>query len=235
MGVVELHFPSDALGRVVTYSAIVPDRGEGPFSVLYQLHGASDDHRAWIERGNLVRHVDGMPLIVVLPDGALSYWANVHPLMRYEDFLVEDLAQHVRRTFRVRDEPAAIGGLSMGGYGALRLALRHPGRFASVAAHSSRIPLREELATLPWSRGVDPDELDLLALADRIDPATVPKLHLDCGLDDHRLEDSRRLVAILARRGVAHHYREHPGAHDWPYWDAHVGEALAHHARALRL
>jgi S-formylglutathione hydrolase FrmB len=142
----------------------------------------------------------------------------------------------VRRTFPIAAGPSAIGGLSMGGYGALRLALRHPARFASVTAHSTRAPTRAELATLPWSSGCDADLLDLetiAARAARAAPAAgerLPPIALDCGVDDRLLGDSRRVHACLDRLGIAHAYEEHAGTHDWAYWEARLPAALAFHA-----
>ena len=123
---------------------------------------------------------------------------------------------------RVRDGAAAIGGLSMGGYGAIRLGLRHPDRYRSIFAHSSRLP-------------VSGDEYDVEVVAARIDRARMPALAFDCGVDDHLIEDSRRLHARLEALGLPHRYQEHPGAHTWEYWDTHVREAVAHHVRVLGL
>ena len=125
----------------------------------------------------------------------------------------------------------------MGGYGAIRLGLTHPQRFASVYAHSSRLPARGELPSLAWARGQDPDALDVDGLAARAAAAgtPLPRLAFDCGTEDHLLADSRRFHALLDARGVAHRYAEHPGAHTWDYWDAHIPEALAFHAAALGL
>ena len=129
---VECHAP--ALDRAVTYTALVPEAGTPPFAVLYQLHGASDDHRAWLYKSNLLRHVDGLPLIVVLPSGENSYYVDA-----WEKLVVDDLPAHVSRTFRVREGRAAIGGLSMGGFGAIRLGLKYADRYASIYAHSSKL------------------------------------------------------------------------------------------------
>jgi putative tributyrin esterase len=233
---VEMH--SASLDRTVTYTALVPTVGEPPFAVLYQLHGASDDHRAWLYKSNLLRYVDGLPLMVVLPSGENSYYVDVPPQRAFEQLVVHDIPAHVLRTFRVREGKAAIGGLSMGGYGAIRLGLKHPDRYASIFAHSSRLPARRELATLVWTRGLDEaelDELDVDALAGRIDRATMPALAFDCGVEDHLIGDSRRFHARLEALGVPHRYEEHAGAHTWDYWDRHVPAAIAHHARVLGL
>jgi putative tributyrin esterase len=244
--IAEINFDSPALGRRASYMAILPGTGpgagSGPFHLLYQLHGRSDDHRAWIERSNLARHVDGLPMIVVVPNGEVSFWANLNPLLRMEDFLLEDLDEHVRRTFRVREGKCAVGGLSMGGYGALRLALRHPDRFASTWAHSSRIPTRKDIEEEFWFADVvakgEQDEIDLETVLDRaldrVGVAGLPKIGMDCGTDDHLLENSRRFRAALDRRKVPHRYAEHPGAHTWDYWDLHVKTALRYHLEALQ-
>ena len=212
---VELH--SRALARGTTYTAFVPEVGEPPFAVLYQLHGASDDHRAWLYKSNLLRYVEGLPLVVVMPSGENSYYVDA-----WERLVVEDLPAHVARTFRVRDGRAAIGGLSMGGYGAIRLGLKHAERFASIFAHSSRLPV-----------GGEDHDVDVLAA--RVDRATMPALAFDCGTEDHLLADSRRFHARLEALGLPHVYREHAGAHTWDYWDAHVRDAIAWHVQALQL
>jgi S-formylglutathione hydrolase FrmB len=215
--VVTVEFESRALARAVSYTAFVPPSGTPPYAVLYQLHGASDDHRAWLYKSNLLRYVEGLPLVVVMPSGENSYYVDA-----WERLVVDDLAANVAQTFRVRDGGAAIGGLSMGGYGAIRLGLRHPDRYRSIFAHSSRLP-------------VSGDDYDVEVVAARLERARMPALAFDCGVDDHLIEDSRRLHARLEALGLPHRYQEHPGAHTWEYWDTHVREAIAHHVRALGL
>ncbi|HZS36184.1 MAG TPA: alpha/beta hydrolase-fold protein [Polyangia bacterium] len=228
--VVTVEMQSAALDRHVSYTAVVPDAGEPPFAVLYQLHGYTDDHRAWLHRANLLRHLARWPLVAILPSGENSYYTGA-----IETFVMRDLPAHVRRTFNVRDGKAAIGGLSMGGYGAIRLGLKYPDRFASIVAHSSRLPARDELPSLNWTRGLPLDDLDVDALASRAAARPLPRLAFDCGTEDHLLADSRRFHALLTQRNVAHDYAEHPGAHTWDYWDAHVPRALELHAAALGL
>lgn len=212
---VECHAPS--LDRAVTYTALIPESGTPPFAVLYQLHGASDDHRAWLYKSNLLRHVDGLPLVVVLPSGENSYYVDA-----WERLIVDDLPAHVSRTFRVREGRAAIGGLSMGGFGAIRLGLKYAERYASIYAHSSKLV----------ETG---DDHDAAVVAARVDRNNMPALAFDCGVDDHLIDQSRTFATRLQSLGLPHEYREHPGAHTWDYWEQHLPDALAHHARVLGL
>jgi S-formylglutathione hydrolase FrmB len=225
---VEVKFESAALARYVPYVAIIPDRGTPPFPVLYQLHGYSDDCAAWIERSNLVRHLRPWPLVCILPSGENSYYVGDH-----ETMIVRDLPAHAGRILPIDVKRAVIGGLSMGGYGAIRLGLKYPSRYLSIYAHSSRLPARDELPLQPWAEGHVVDDVDVDAMA--LGAATRPALAFDCGTEDHLLADSRRFHAHLDKHRIAHEYAEYPGAHDWDYWDTRVVRALAHHARVLGL
>lgn len=234
MNLATVRFPSASLGRQVTYHALLPDtsHGDGPFPLVVQLHGASDDGTAWLTHANLARHVAALPLIVVLPEGGLSLWRNATPNERYEDYVVDDLLAHVRRTFPVQAGAAAVGGLSMGGFGAVYLGLRHPERFASVWAHSGAFQGALSPGAFGWpDGGTLLGELEAAARA--LGEGRAPVLSFDCGRQDPLLGASRALDAMLTGVGIAHLYREHPGAHTWDYWDRHVPEALAQHARVL--
>lgn len=238
MTVANVRFFSEALGKWTRYNVIQPDVGEGPYRVLLQLHGLSDDEDAWIERSNLVRYVGELPIIVVLPDGGTSAYLNwkisgrLHK-HRYEDLLMQDIPDHVRHHFHASDEPWAIGGLSMGGYGAMRLGLKYPERFASVYAHSSVFMLDENLDPTLLEDVADADVFQHAdALAKRVER---PVISFDCGLDDRLLEHNRRLHEHLQRLNIEHRYAEFAGGHEWDYWDAHVQEALAQHVKVFGL
>jgi S-formylglutathione hydrolase FrmB len=229
-----LKFYSEALRRHVTYTAILPAQPAGPAPVLLQLHGFSDDHTAWAACSNLIRHAESYPFLIVLPDGGTSFYLNLNPLAHYEDFLMQDLWGHVNATFRVRPGPWAVGGLSMGGYGALRLGMKYPERFASVWAHSSAFLPPDMLSAfcgVPFDVA-DADIYGLAAEFARRDGAR-PVISFDCGTEDHLLEANRSMHQHLDALGVVHGYSEHPGAHTWDYWDEHVQSALRQHASIL--
>ena len=238
MNIATVQMRSRSLGRHVTYSAILPDpaeAGPGPYYVLYQLHGASDDHTAWINRSNLARYVTNLPFLVVMPDGALSFWMNVSQHERYEDYVMQDLPEHLSSTFNVHPAnsgKAAIGGLSMGGFGSLRLGLKYPERFASVWAHSSAVWSLEEMAERGHSFPTDIDG-DVYALAEAAKEKKLPVISFDCGTEDFLIEQNRQFHRHLTDLGIPHTYREHPGVHSWDYWDRYVKDALSQHARVL--
>ena len=171
------HFLSAALQRHQTLSFIVPDParvGPGPYACFYLIHGASDDHTAWMTNTGIWRYVRDLPLVVIMPDVERSFCVNTAGGERFEDFLVEDLIAWVENTFPVKPgrENRAVGGLSMGGYGAMLLGLKHPDLFCSVGSHSSAFEAAtaERLRTIfgPPEGGAARGN-DLFHLAARVD------------------------------------------------------------------
>jgi putative tributyrin esterase len=231
---------SHALETMVTYTVIVPAPelvGPGPYPVLLQLHGYFDDHTAWLVKANLRLHVERLPLIVVLPSCQNYWWCDYDSKARYEKYVAFDLYDQVNHIFPVRkDSRWAIGGLSMGGLGALRLGLKFPDKFCSIYAHSSVIPDADELAD--WEPPMSPStqaELNCYRLAECLSPATLPRLSFDCGTEDELLPHNRRFDAHLTRLKLPHQYFEYPGAHTWDYWDRHVQTALKQHAEVFNI
>ena len=143
------------------------------------------------------------------------------------------------RTFRTipTREGRVTAGLSMGGYGALKLALKHPDLFCAAVSHSGAVDVgrRDFSGEDDWARewrpifGAKPEGGmdDLFALAPSLDLANIPALRIDCGVDDFLIEDNRKFDAHLTALGVAHEYAEHAGQHDWNYWNRHILDTLA--------
>lgn len=236
MTIATLQFMSQTLWRDVTYTALLPDVaavGSGPYPVLYQLHGGGQNHTAWLYSSNLLQYIQDLPLIVILPDGAQTRWANGGPpFMAYEDFLIQELPEHIRHTLPATNGQWAIGGNSMGGFGAVRLGLKYPQHFCSIWSHSGGFPTADTLAD-HWYWSGNAHDLDCYALVDQVDPQTMPILSFDCGIDDHLLDSNRRFHAFLETRRIPHTYQEHPGGHNWAYWDTHLPAALKQHSDAF--
>ena len=246
----EFHYFSAALGEATACNVIFPEETEqpGPYPVFYLLHGLSDNHTNWQRRTSIERYVQTLPLIVVMPDGGRGFYANAHQGDRYEDAIIQDCIGFVDRTFHsdARREKRSIGGLSMGGYGAIKLALQYPDLFVSANGHSGAYGFGHA----QW-RGEEPEfrriigpqqtggPLDLYKIAADANAnaknsgTELPALRIDCGSSDFLIEQNREFHAYLNELDIEHGYEEFPGAHDWAYWDKHVQSAIRFHAGNL--
>lgn len=241
-----LHWTSPVLRRSVPMTVILPDNAPRPWPVLYLLHGMWDDHNAWMLKARAMHHCRKWPICVVMPDGQDSFYTNHNNGEDYFAHFAEALPSFIEQTFPVRTDCGGrcVGGLSMGGYGALRLALGRPDRYASAHSHSgaTMIGSREhkELSSLTdeaFRRIFGPDPRgshhDLGHLAEHADPR--PALRIDCGVDDFLFEDNQKFHTRLNQLGFDHQYETFPGGHSWDYWDEHLPEALPFHAGVLGL
>lgn len=262
MSYLQINFPGPSLGMQSSMNVIFPDTGKGPFPVFYLLHGLSDDQTIWQRRTGIERYVAGLPLIVVMPTSHRGFYTNAAtpPGMKYEDHIIQDVVGAIDRMFPTiqNRKGRAIGGLSMGGYGAVKLGLKYPDLFSSVNSHSGAL-----LGAYPRSekkihalREIQPEMLAIFGkdqegsandpcwLAGECPKNKRPKIRIDVGLDDFLLEDNRIFHQHLLKLKFPHEYDEFKGdahwescgilntqrsAHDWGYWDLHIQEALVFH------
>lgn len=258
MALLEIRMQSDILGRPFAMHAVVPDEGPGPFPVLYLLHGLMDDCTTWLRRTRLEWYLRDKPIIVILPDGQRSFYANAigssapdprggrfGDNARFMDHLTHEVIGHAERLLPVKRTRGGrgVGGLSMGGYGAMLLALTYPTHFVSVHSHSGALLA----GTLPtdkqptdfrrvFGHNAAGSDLDLFILAHRCrQNGKLPRILMDCGTSDFLLEHNRQYHLFLQQIGVPHEYREFPGQHDWDYWDAQITEAVDFHLAAMRV
>jgi S-formylglutathione hydrolase FrmB len=252
MAFARINYHSRSLQKASSVSVVFPDDPAipRPWSVYYLLHGLSDDDTIWMRRTSIERYVEGLPLVVVMPDGGRGWYTNAAVGPAHEDDLIKDVVGLVDRTFPVKAERAgrAIGGLSMGGYGAVKLGLKHHDLFASVNSHSGALGILQ----VDWSKSEHIKDIapelerifgklsragaeDPFGIVERMDHGLIPALRIDCGKDDFLLEQNRAFHRKLESMKVPHEYAEFPGAHEWSYWDLHVQEAIAFHLRSLKL
>jgi S-formylglutathione hydrolase FrmB len=156
---------------------------------------------------------------------------------RAETYLVEELLPWATNNLPVSGV-TALAGLSMGGYAALMLALRHPNTFSSASSMSGFFRPRrlfQFILAEPeriWANKAEESQHNVEELIIRADGAEPLEIFFDCGHDDPMIEDNRRLHQLLVETGIPHQYAEHRGGHDWDYWRQHLDDHLRFHARA---
>lgn len=233
---------SRALGRRADVSVWVPAAKEiGTLLIL--LHGVYSSHWVWSQKGGVHRTAQRMmdaseivPMVIAMPSDGLGRDGSgylTHPHSEDAERWIVDEVPEISRLAApglLPNANIAIGGLSMGGYGALRLGAKYAERFCAISAHSAitdvsgmqsfvEEPLneylacgsREELSALYWLRK---------------HRERLPRLRVDCGVDDPLIDANRCLHRALQADGIAHTYEEFAGGHEWAYWQKHVEETL---------
>ena len=242
---------SDVLGLSIQFHAIIPQKterqigmageaGEGRHPVLWLLHGMSDDHTIWMRRTSIERYVADLGLAVIMPAVNRSYYTHMVDGLKYGTFVSEELPMLARQFFPLSAarEDNFVAGLSMGGYGAFKLALRSPEKFAAAASLSGALDVASfvddpesdrraemrrtfgDLSKLPES------EHDLLHLLESADKSALPKLYLSCGTEDFLYPQNQRFKALADKLGIPLAYDEEPNDHNWGYWDAQIQKVL---------
>ncbi len=224
-------YDSRSLSRTQHYEYFMPAAVETSqrLPLLVLLHGAAGCSLDWDRHTRLRRYVAAAPIIVVCPDGDDAWYTNAaNGGECREDDIVQDLLPHLEATLPLMPYPhRGIGGFSMGGYGAVKIALKYPGLFRTAVAHSGAFdgPARPDLdrvfghaeRNIPFRKEQSVYWLAETALCRP--PADRPALLLDCGLSDPLLTENRRFSDHLNYIGFTHDYREWRGHHSWPYWD----------------
>ena len=212
------------------------------YPVLYLLHGLYGDYQNWDTLTNLAQYAAGTDWIIVMPDADDSWYTNsaTKPQDKFEDYIAKDLIAEIDGKYRsIRDRHArAIAGLSMGGYGALKLALRDPQLFAFAGSLSGALDAARDLDSRrpefarklvevfgPPGNPVREDN-DVFHLLQRVAPKDLPYLYLACGTEDNFLSVNREFVAGLSQHSVRYEYHETPGQHDWGDWDRAIKPML---------
>ncbi len=215
------------------------------FQTVYLLHGAYGDCADWSGLTSIQRYAQDRKVAVVMPSAENGFYQDMFRGPAWLTYLGEELPELMCRLFPLspRREDTFTAGLSMGGYGAWRLALTYPRRFAAAASLSGALDLKGILEDIqkgvldgpfPWSDiFADPaagaeGEAELLNLIrrDRRAGWPLPALFQSCGTEDFTYPANRAVHRRLTEAEVAHTYEEHPGIHDWNYWDEHIQRAL---------
>jgi putative tributyrin esterase len=241
---------SPSLGGRGDVSVFVPAGIESHTSIpmVILLHGVYDSHWAWFFKGGahevaskLIAKSEMRPMLLVAPSDGLygdgsAYFC--HSGRNYERWITDDLIEGLIKAFACVDADSVvfIAGLSMGGYGALRLGMKRPDIFRGISAHSA-ITQIEEMYQFTSDQfpleSVHAGETDLLSWVER-NRDLLPPLRFDCGTRDLLIEGNRRFHGQLNKRQIPHRYMEFEGGHDWSYWHTHVESSFLFFEEILR-
>jgi S-formylglutathione hydrolase FrmB len=245
-------------GTAVKFNIILPRdyaARDRRFPVLYLLHGYTGHYSDWCEKTRIVDYAKPYEEIIVMPEGENGWYVNnfTNPKMQWEDYIIQDLIPYVDTHYQTigSREGRAIAGLSMGGYGAMFLGLKHHEMFAAVASLSGVVasanmarwdkPVTKNKQTIKENPGVEhtlsadfgpaknparKDE-DPFLLIRKLTPENCPQLYLAIGWGDSLLGENREFVALLAQLKMPYRYAEVPGKHEWRVWDEQVQRVLA--------
>jgi S-formylglutathione hydrolase FrmB len=256
-------FESKLVGRPLPYNVVLPPLYDAPetralkYPVIYLLHGLGGGAGDWVsQRARLAAHAAAYRFIIVTPEGADGWYTDsaTVPADKFETYILQELIPDVERRYRAlrARDARAVAGLSMGGYGALKFGVKHPQLFIFAASLSGAFGAASWDADDPTLLAfVKPSiarvygamdsptrrENDLFKLFSDLPPERFPALpfiYFDCGTEDFLIGSNRALSELLLRRKIPHEYRQLPGAHTWPYWDAQVQEVLKLAARKMR-
>lgn len=234
--------PRDLGGMVVAFNIILPHgyAGSGKrYPVLYLLHGVDggeNRYMEWVTHTHVVRDAAQYDEIIVMPEADRSWYTNsrTNSKLAWEDYLVLDLIPYVDSHYRTVPSRSgrAIAGMSMGGYGAMKLALKHPQLFSAVASLSGA------LSHAHWSDGepLPPfwsSSNDVFKLAKTLSPQHSLQIYISVGEEDPFLQVNRQFVALLSRLKVPYLYREFPGGHVYTVWDKELPVVLAIQAAVI--
>jgi S-formylglutathione hydrolase FrmB len=248
MALFQCNFSARSLGVDVSVNVILPQEGNWrngiprrPLKTLYLLHGRGDDHTAWMRQTSIERHAQRYSLAVVMPAVNRSYYADMASGPAYWTYISEELPELMRAWFPLSAarEDNYVAGLSMGGYGAFKLALNHPERYAAAASLSGALNIIQKDLSLDF----DPDwehifgaaatpqgtiaDIHHVAKSVAALPASdQPRLYQWCGTEDFLYADNLRFRDHATALGLNLLYEEGPGDHTWGYWDWGIERVL---------
>ena len=253
MAFCELRYHSDALKCAVSVNVILPESAktligmntgaESTYKTLYLLHGLSDDHTIWERRTSIERYATERGIAVVMPNGGRSWYTDMANGANYFTFITEELPKVCRGFFRGmsdKREDNFIGGLSMGGYGAVKAALSYPEQYGGCICLSGALDIPTfkhhsieewraifgyELKNIPQLRGSKHD-VYALAESNAREGKPFPRLYMWCGESDYLIDSSILFDRLLTALGVEHKYEQSEGDHSWHWWDMHIQDGL---------
>lgn len=222
---------SASMNKKIAVSVVLPDSyGSRELPVVYLLHGFGDNNVVgYLGRTNVRQYADNLDVIIVIPDGDTSWYFDspIDSNYKYETFVSKELIEYIDKAYLTRADRRyrAVTGLSMGGHGALYLAIRHQDVFGAAGSMSGGVDFRpfpnnwniklrlgEETKNQKlW------DENTVIGQLPRLENGSL-RLIIDCGTEDFFFKVNQALHDALTEKGIAHEFTSRPGNHSWKYW-----------------
>lgn len=252
MALIQVNYVSAALQRTVPLQVILPiDKwspdgkllNEKKFKTLYLLHGFLGNYTDWVSGTRIQRWAEERNLAVVMPSGDNAFYVDRPATGNcYGRFIGQELVEMTRRMFPLSEkrEDTFIGGLSMGGFGAMVSGLKYHDTFGAILSFSGVLEFLKSDVTNPkrvnmqFEEGLFGDlekavasEKNPIWLAKQLaGKQNLPDIYIACGTEDYLLPHSRNFRDLLLKNGFCVTYEEGPGGHDWDFWDTYIKKAL---------
>jgi putative tributyrin esterase len=244
---IQISLFSETLGMSVEINAVIPQNASfcekrgGKLPVLYLLHGLGADHTEWTRQSSMERYAEEKGIALILPRADRSYYMNMKQGGAYLTYLSQELPELVRKIFPIseRREDTFVAGISMGGYGAFKLALRYPLNYGAAASLSGGLDI---VSRITGPNGFQPGEVkrifgseselrgsddDLFALASKVASAgNQPLLYQCCGTEDFLYDANHSFLEHARSTGLQVTYEEGSGEHEWGFWDRYARRML---------
>lgn len=259
MALIDCKFFSEVLGVSTSVQVILPQntrtqigmggsKVNGDSPVLYLLHGLSDDDSTWLRRTSIERYVAEKNLVVVMPDGGRGFYTDMVHGYKYFTFITEELPKLMKQFFHISNkrEDTFIAGLSMGGYGALKIALSCPDKYSAAASLSGVtdiVSTYENTLKEPYNPIMSANEIygilgdfdklkgskhDLFYLASELskNDCEKPRIYQCCGTEDFIYEGNAKFRDFMKSLNYDYTYEEESGIHEWSFWDKKIQDVL---------
>jgi len=257
MAFFNINYPSDVMNKYMAMNVILPDDEdpvirdkEGKYAVIYLLHGYTDDYTKWQRLTSIERYAKNHGIAVVMPEAGKSFYMD----MAYGDphftHLTKELPKHLQKWFKISSDPqyTYIAGLSMGGYGAMKIALTYPERFNGAATFSGALAMAQTAGIKQaddapeWLKRLDvdlplafgdvtklengPHDLFWLLQDNKAKGKKWPHLYVSCGTEDFIYQATKAFAGTLEALEIPFKYHEEAETHNWAFWDREVDKFL---------
>lgn len=248
MAFCQLNLFSEALRVQTTVNVIVPQQSTSgeigvennakseKYKCLYLLHGLSDDHTIWMRRTSIERYAQKYGICVVMPFGGRSFYTDMKHGGKYYTYIAKELPRLMQEFFNIspKREDNFIAGLSMGGYGAIKTALKECDSFCAAAGISSVADIKEATQLFPDALRLAfgdellvPESEDLFVLAqEQNENPMKPRIYMGVGTEDFLYEGNQKLKEKFESLDYDYTYKESEGTHSWEFWDEYIQYVL---------